>query len=277
MKQKHFFFYLFFTFISTLVFAQSSPFIGTWQGEIRGFDDDLSLIWRAKIKVTSSTSAELLLYDDNKGTYVSYLTDSRFSGQKRKVSFISSGITASLVLSYESSTMTGQSVYNMLYDSKTQMASVLWSNMHSDMTEYSKVLGYGDFTSDNSPVYSGSKLLVGGQSYSYIKIDKIAVSDQQTAVTFTITNNSGEDINGTFHEPGHPTAFYITNADRSVKYKLRSADKSLPKGIKIEPGKSFTITLYFDPTPKSMKVMNIFEGGDPTTELWKFFDIVLKD
>lgn len=280
MKQKHTFLSLLFSLTCSFLLAQSSVFTGTtWKGEIRDLTDDANLIWKAKIKVTSTTSAELLLFDDNKGVYVSYLTDSRFAGQKRKVSFVTSGKTAALVLSYESTNINGQSVYNMYYDENTQMANVLWSNMHSDMSESSRVLGYGDFSSENSNVYSGSRLKVGGQSFSYISISKIALTDQQTSVTMLINNVNGTtDINGTFHEPGSPVAFYITNADRSVKYKLRSADKSLPHTVTVKPGESFSITLNFDPIPKSMKLLNIFEGGNPEQlELWKFFDVILKD
>jgi hypothetical protein len=154
----------------------------------------------------------------------------------------------------------------------------IWSNIVQPESINSSILGIGWLDSENAKKYTGSNLLIGGSSFSYIKINEIQLSDKSTSVQFKITNNTTEVLTGTFHEPGNETAFYITDANRNKKYNLRSASVSLPYEFSLNPGKELLITLNFESIPPSMKLLNVFEGGDnENNNLWKFYDVKLKD
>lgn len=284
MKQKHFFLYLVFLLFCKISNAQASVFTGTWKGAIENTDKDGKsyTLWKAKIKVTDKDKAELFLYDDKKQAYVSYLSDSRFAAQKKKVTFTSNSNTAALIISYEGGgNPDGISVYNMYYNSETKSVQILWSNNSKQiLTDATYMLGFGDFVLDqpDSKTYTGNNLIVGGQSFNNISITSITKTKSKTTVVIKITNNTNGEYEGTFHKPGSPTAFYITNGDRSALYRLTGADNNLPYQFFLQPGESKTVSLYFEPVPDKEKLLNIFEGGDITaTNLWKFFDVVLKD
>ncbi|MFC4261328.1 hypothetical protein ACFOWM_00430 [Ferruginibacter yonginensis] len=255
--------------------AQKNNLIGTWSGKIY---DEYDLIWDVKVVISGSSSAEIYLYDEAKSKYISYLSDPRFNGQKRSVSFQSQENFGTLTLSYESSvTGKGQSVYNMIYDDKEAALSCLWSNNSVPFNETSKSIGVGYlYNSTTKFYYSGTNLVVGGQSYSYIKISEIKRTEKSTVITFKVDNTTSKNIVGTFHEPGHKTAFYITDENRSTKYKLIGSDLSLPYQIDVAPNKTKYISLIFEPIPTKMTLINVFEGGEGEN-LWKFFDVRLKD
>lgn len=266
-------------FISINVDAQS-PLIGNWKGVITymGDTEDDNFTRNIKLNIVDSETAELLIEDGDSKNYIPFRRYFWYSKFRINQIFRLSGNFAYLIISKRSDKGNGQEILNIYFQEDVNKVSFVLSNLTLPYGVDNYVLATGELENEDKKTYSGSRLLVGGQSYNYIKIESIEKGKNSTFVTLKILNNTDLKIEGTVHEPGNATAFYITNADRSKKYKLISADKKLPLSISVKPGGYQNVKLEFEAIPPGMNLMNIFEGGPPeATNLWKFYDVRLKD
>jgi hypothetical protein len=265
--------YLLLAFICYTANSQETKLIGTWEGELLNSSDDV--IWKVRIKVLSANSAELYLYDDKKSTYLNYLTDSRFAGSKRTISFKATGNYGVLIANYNNSGNDGQSVYNLQYNEKEDDVSTIWTNLNNPLS--GSLFGTALLVSDKVKVYNSFNITIGGKSFENLGIEKVELGEKLTKVTLKIKNITKELYNGTIHEPGHNTAFYLTDASRSKQYKLTGSNYVLPLQLSIDVGKSKSVVLYFEAMPLNTKLFNMLEGGPvQSTNLWKFYDISLE-
>ena len=262
----------------SLLFSSSllaqSRFTGTWEGPVSDQNENET---KYRIKFNGTESPDIFYYDDSRGNYVSVRDDSRLPGYRVRTRMEQSNKAAVLTLIREkgSESRVETFLFSEIY---ADSLVVMWMFMDSPWSEES-VGGGGGYLARvdrGATSFSGSRISVGGQSYSYIRIESIEPRPDRTVVRFVITNEKSTNQGGTFHEPGSPTAFYITNADRSRKYKLIGSSVSLPYTMTVAPGQTLRIALEFEPIPSSMKLLNIFEGGEGEN-LWKFFDVRLKD
>jgi hypothetical protein len=257
--------------------AQTSPFIGTWYGSIA--DAQGNKIWDIKLNITSTTAAEISLFNNQTSTYVSYLTDPASASYTRSVVFSANGNRASLNVLYKSSEISGQSIYNIVYRADLMELYTIWSDVSTKLTtnELSARVASGKFEKGLSTTYTGSNIVVGAQSFDYISIESIKTSTNYTDVTFKVVNNRSSNISGTFHEPGHATAMRIADLNRQNFYMLKSGvNVTLPYEFVLEPGYELSVTLRFDPMPMDMKSLNILEGAELKSSNWNFYDVHLK-
>lgn len=262
--------------------AQTSKLVDVWEGNftVYGATSSDDQVKRIRLRINGPQTADFLILNDAGTQYEFYYNNALYKDYNVTQTFTTTTAGATMVLVKVDKTtgLRSQEVFNIVKTQPGNSIVVLWSNNNTRYTEGKGIFGYGEFTGKGSKVYTGSKLVVGGQSLDYIKIEKVELRNDATLVTFVVTNKTSQTINGTFHQPGHPTAFYITNASRTIRYELKSADVTLPHAVSVLPSSFKKVTLFFQPLPADMKLINIFEGGSPeNTNLWKFYDLLLKD
>jgi hypothetical protein len=263
-----------FLFAFVTVKSQETKLIGTWEGSL--INGDNVLVWKMRIKILSATNAELHLYNDIKEAYVNYLTDDKFTGTKRTVTFNAIGNYAVMTVLYNSKMISGQSVYNFKLDEASGDVTTIWSNLSNPQQETAAASAI--LKSDKIKIFSKSNITTGGKSFDNINIEKVEIGDKSTKVSIKVTNNTKVDYNGTFHEPGNSNEFYISDISRAKKYKLTGSNAVLPHPITLKAGESQTVILYFEPLPMGTKTFNVMENGEADNKLlWKFYDVYLND
>lgn len=118
---------------------------------------------------------------------------------------------------------------------------------------------------------------VTGQSYDYITIESIEVTDRSTLINLRVSNYTKEAFPVRLHNPGHQSAFFITDRTRSRTYRLKSilGLPPHPQSKQLRAGTEISFTLEFERLLDGVDYIHLIEGNTQTGKEWNFYDVRL--
>lgn len=118
---------------------------------------------------------------------------------------------------------------------------------------------------------------VTGQSYDYITIESIEVTDRSTLINVRVSNYTKEAFPVRLHNPGHQSAFFITDRTRSRTYRLKSilGLPPYPQSKQLRAGSEISFTLEFERLLDGVDYIHLIEGNTQTGKEWNFYDVRL--
>ncbi len=114
---------------------------------------------------------------------------------------------------------------------------------------------------------------VGFATQSYIKIERIQLTSNQTLVTFLLENPS-KDSSYSF-KLREDLLITSRNGGRTETYRMIKASQFSEGPVELEPGKKLRFSAIFPDVPRDMSYINIIEGRRNDGKEWNFYDVQL--
>ena len=252
--------------LTSTIFAQDIDVNGIWVGVV--YDDNDEAIRTLLLEIEGDVVSEWGYNSDTEEYFpYSYKIQKFFRERNNAIYFwMNQGGVWSETQSYHISFLNENN------------AEIIWNRQVNNIKEGEdndiwEMYGTGTLERIVENVYRNP--FVQARSSEFFTIGSITVESDFTEVVLFLSNETENDFSGTFHGPGHEYAMYITDSNRSSRYRITAIDGvEFDVPFIVEAYDYLEITLYFEPIG-DLKHFDIIE---PATGpgAWSFYGISLE-